>query len=61
MPESDVEWRVTPDGKFTLSWLKKIADFKEDNEVSVVITDEDTGNSREFTGTAPRSSCLHSS
>ena len=52
VPESDVEWRVTPDGKFTLSWLKKIADFKEDNEVSVVITDEDTGNSREFTGTA---------
>jgi len=51
VPDKDVEWSISPEGKFTISWLTKIADFAENNDVSVTISDG--GNSsRTLAGTA---------
>lgn len=52
VPKNDVEWMVTSSGILRLSWLAKIADYKEDQKVMLVYKQKDTNASREIQGTA---------
>ena len=35
LPENDIEWIVTEDGQFRMSWLKKVAAYDEDARVTL--------------------------
>ena len=35
LPENDIEWIVTGDGQFRMSWLKKVAAYDEDARVTL--------------------------
>ena len=35
MPKNDIEWMISSSGVLTISWLKKIADYKENEEVKL--------------------------
>ena len=52
MPSNDVEWIVTPSGSLKLSWLKKIAEYKETEKVSISYTSKETNNTFIVEGTA---------
>ena len=52
MPSNDVEWIVTPSGSLKLSWLKKIAEYKETEKVSISYTSKETNNTFIVDGTA---------
>ena len=39
VPNTDVEWVITPSGELTVSWLKKIAIFQEDNKVTLTVAE----------------------
>ena len=40
MPKNDIEWLITPEGQLKMSWLKKIADYKEDDRVRLSIREK---------------------
>ena len=52
VPSNDVEWIVTPSGSLKLSWLKKIAEYKETEKVSISYTSKETNNTFIVDGTA---------
>ena len=52
VPSNDVEWIVTPSGSLKLSWLKKIAEYKETEKVSISYTSKETNNTFIVEGTA---------
>ena len=52
VPSNDVEWIVTPSGSLKLSWLKKIAEYKETEKVSISYTSKETNNTFVVEGTA---------
>ena len=52
VPSNDVEWIVTPIGSLKLSWLKKIAEYKEYDEVILTYKSRTTNETMEVEGTA---------
>ena len=53
VPKNDVEWVITPRGQLKISWLKKVANYDEDNKVLLTLSDLSRNNSvRNVTGTA---------
>ena len=36
MPENEVDWMVTPSGTLKISWLKKIAEYKDNDQVNLI-------------------------
>ena len=52
VPSNDVEWIVTPSGSLKLSWLKKIAEYKEYDKVSLSYKSKETNVTTTVEGTA---------
>ncbi len=52
MPKNDIEWIVTSKGVLKLSWLKKIADYQENDKVHLVYNLTSRNESHSVSGTA---------
>ncbi len=52
VPKNDVEWVITPSGKLTVSWLKKIAEYQEEHRVKLTVAKADSNETREVEGSA---------
>ncbi len=52
VPKNDVEWVITPSGKLTVSWLKKIAEYQEEHRVTLTVAKADSNETREVEGRA---------
>ena len=46
MPETDVRWRISLDGKLSVTWLSRFSAFSEDADVHLAwMTEDERGNS----------------
>ena len=52
VPKNEIEWIVTSGGVLKVSWLKKIADYKENDKVSLVYNITAQNESHAVQGTA---------
>ena len=52
MPKNDVEWVITPSGTLKLSWLKKIAEYKGNDRVTLIYKGKSTNKTTEVEGIA---------
>lgn len=52
MPQNDVEWIVTSSGSLKLSWLKKIAEYRENEQVKLTYKALNSNKSLSVEGTS---------
>ena len=52
MPKNDLEWIITSSGILKVSWLKKIADYMENEKVKLELTLDGTNDTQIVKGTA---------
>eukprot|EP00095_Tigriopus_kingsejongensis_P002761 maker-scaffold1543_size36305-snap-gene-0.6 protein:Tk02761 transcript:maker-scaffold1543_size36305-snap-gene-0.6-mRNA-1 annotation:"predicted protein" len=54
LPKSEVDWIITPQGHLIVSWLKKIAEFKEHDPVLLEISSQEDNTTSNYNGTGER-------